>query len=149
MGIDGCIYWPPKNDRRILKYDPHAEQTSLVGDEFGIDLAKWSDGCLAPDGIIYCIPSTASRVLSIDPLEEYASSLKENMKYYRERLGFIFHPSNDMRNETNFDRAVTKFGNKKVLELFEDCMPQADQLTSIRILLFVSDHAIYTTIRSA
>ena len=69
MGIDGCIYWPPKNDRYIVKYDSHAEQTSLVGDEFGIDLAKWSDGCLAPDGIIYCIPSTASRVLSIDPLE--------------------------------------------------------------------------------
>ena len=34
LGIDGCIYWPPKNDRRILKYDPHSNQTSFVGDNF-------------------------------------------------------------------------------------------------------------------
>ena len=31
LGIDGCIYWPPYKARRILKYDPHTNEKSLVG----------------------------------------------------------------------------------------------------------------------
>ena len=27
LGIDGCIYWPPKDVTRTLKYDPHSNQT--------------------------------------------------------------------------------------------------------------------------
>ena len=34
LGIDGYIYWPPYNAGRVLKYDPHSDQTSLVGDDF-------------------------------------------------------------------------------------------------------------------
>ena len=41
------------------------------------------------------------------------------------QLGCIFHPSHDMPNETNFDRAVTKFGYEKVLKAFEVCIPRA------------------------
>ena len=35
LGIDGCIYSTPVCARRILKYDPHSDQRSLVGDNFG------------------------------------------------------------------------------------------------------------------
>ena len=42
LGIDGCIYWPPSNAAEILKYDPHSNLTSLVGDDFGThDACKW------------------------------------------------------------------------------------------------------------
>ena len=34
LGIDGCIYCSPLNARYILKYDPHTNRTSLVGDDF-------------------------------------------------------------------------------------------------------------------
>ena len=47
------------------------------------------------------------------------------MEEHPECLGLLFHPSNDMPNETNFDRAVTKFGQKKVME---HCLPPADQV---------------------
>ena len=44
LGIDGCIYWPPRNARCILKYDPHTNQASLlVGDDFGNTQNKWRD----------------------------------------------------------------------------------------------------------
>ena len=49
FGIDGCIYWPPAYTRRILKYDPHANKTSLVGDDYGYSSPKekWFAGSLA------------------------------------------------------------------------------------------------------
>ena len=41
---------------------------------------------------------------------------------------FIFHPSDDIPKKTNFDRAVTKFGHKRVLEMLEDCLPPVARL---------------------
>ena len=131
LGIDGCIYWPPMDATHILKYDPHSNLTSLEGGDFGRGRLKWSGGCSAPDGVIYCLPSSATRVLAIDPLREYTLSLKNNMEECPEQLGRIFQPSDDIPDETNFDRAVTKFGQKKVLELLEDCMPPADQVYAL------------------
>ena len=132
LGIDGCIYWPPAVcDRHLLKYDPHSDQTSLVGDDFGNTEYKWCGGSLASDGVIYCIPHVADRMLPIDPRKEYTSSLKSNMKYHPEQLECIFKPNDDMPNETNFDRAVTNFGYKQVLKALEACMHPADQLCAI------------------
>ena len=128
LGIDGCIYCPPIQAAQILKYDPHSNLTSLVGDDFGAHgQYKWSGGCTAPDGIIYCLPTSAKRVLTIDPLKEYTVSLKNNMKEHPEQLGCIFQPSRDIPDKTNFDRAVIKFGLNKVLEVLDECMPPADQ----------------------
>ena len=31
LGIDGCIYWSPRSFRRTMEYDPHSDQTSLLG----------------------------------------------------------------------------------------------------------------------
>ena len=126
LGIDGCIYWPPCGATHILKYDPHSNLTSLVGNNFGTD--QWRGGCLAPDGVSYCLPSDAKRILAIDALKEYVFSLKEKAKKYPEQLGCIFHPSDDIPHKTNFDRAVTKFGQKKVFEVLDQCMPPADEI---------------------
>ena len=132
LGIDGCIYWPPVNACRTLKYDPHSNLTSLVGDDFGTRVqSKWSGGCTAPDGIIYCLPDRANRILSIDPLKEWISSLKSNMEQFPEKLGCIFHSSDDIPDDTNFDRAVTKFGLSKVLDMLDECMPPADQACTV------------------
>ena len=130
LGVDGCIYWPPAYACRILKYDPHTNQTSLVGDDFDIEQHKWWGGCLASDGVIYCFPfrPNAERNLAIDPWKEHTLSSQKNMEEHPECLGLLFHPSNDMPNETNFDRAVTKFGHNKVMER---CLPPADQVCVI------------------
>ena len=129
LGIDGCIYGAPFSARRILKYDPHSDQTSLLGDDFGISVdCKWHAGCLTSDGVIYCLPRAARRIISIDPWKDYSLSLEHKMVQHPEQLGCIFHPSDDIPKKTNFDRAVTKFGYKKVLKALEACMPSADQV---------------------
>ena len=121
LGIDGCIYWPPNDAARILKCDPHSDQTSLVGDDFGKMRSKWYGGSLASDGVIYCVPYGANRILAIDPWKEYTSFLENIMVQDPEQLGCIFCPSDDMPNNTNFDRA----GYKKV---FKVSMPPADEV---------------------
>ena len=131
LGIDGCIYWPPYSATHVLKYDPHSNLTSLVGDGLSYYSYKWGGACAAPDGIIYCLPFDTNRILAIDPLKEYALSLKMNMEEHPEQLGCLFHPSDDVPDDTNFDRAVTKFGQKKVLELLDECMPPADQICAV------------------
>jgi len=36
VGVDKCIYWPPRNANRVLKFDPETQQSpSLVGGDFG------------------------------------------------------------------------------------------------------------------
>ena len=131
LGIDGCMYWHPYHAHRILSYDPHADHTSLVGDDFGYDVFKWYGGSLASDGVIYCFPRYATRILSIDPWKEYTSSLESKMKEHPEQIGCLFQPSDDIPNETKFVRAVTKFGYKKVMRVLEACMPPADRLFAV------------------
>ena len=156
LGIDGCIYWPPSNATHILKYDPHSNRTSLVGDDLGHGKLKWSGVCTVPDGIIYCLPGRASRILAIDPLKEYTLSLKNNMEEHPENFGCLFtlamtfpmtrtligksktlairkhrNSSDRIPKDTNFDRAVTKFGQKKVLELLDECMCPIDRVCTV------------------
>jgi hypothetical protein len=38
LGNDGCVYWPPFNAKRVLKFDPETQVTSLVGNAFGYNL---------------------------------------------------------------------------------------------------------------
>ena len=64
-------------------------------------------------------------------MERFTSSMKENVEKQPEQLGRLFHPIDDMPNETNIDRAVTKFGHKKVLNVLEDCLPPADRLYKV------------------
>ena len=127
MGIDGCIYWPPSYSNRILKYDPHSNQTSLIGDDFDFDFEntahtlKWASGTLAADGVIYCLPSSAKQVLSIDPMKEFSMNVKTNMNGHLEPLKVT---------QTFFDCAVTKFGIDKVFEVLEEYMPRVDRVCS-------------------
>ena len=48
-----------------------------------------------------------------------------------EQLGCIFHPSDDIPNNTSFDRAVTKFGKKNVMKILEDCLPPVARLCAV------------------
>ena len=48
-----------------------------------------------------------------------------------EQLRRIFQPIDDIPDETNFDRTVIKFEQKKVLELLEDCMSLTDQACAV------------------
>ena len=80
LGIDDCIYWPPYNARRTLKYDPHTDLTSLVGDDFGTQLFKWVGGTLASDKVVYCFPTCANQVLAIDPIGEFLATTKVVMQ---------------------------------------------------------------------
>ena len=129
LGIDGCIYWPPCNSHKILKFDPHSNLACLVGRKFGSRRDyKWNGGCMASDGIIYCLPLLTNRILAIDPWEEYARSLKENVAEHPKEFGRIFQPSVDIPDDTHFDRAVTKFGQMKVLELLDESMPPVHEL---------------------
>ena len=56
LGNDGCIYWPPWEISRTLKFDPETQSISLVGDDFGGLKLKWLYGAVASDGAIYCLP---------------------------------------------------------------------------------------------
>ena len=101
-----------------------------MGDDFEThDACKWIGGCAASDGIIYYTPYCANRILAIDLLKDYMLSLKVNI--FPEQLGCIFQPSDDIPDETNFDRAVSKFGLNKVLEVLDECIPPGDQACAI------------------
>ena len=157
LGIDGCIYWPPYRAAQIMKYDPHSNLTSLVGDNLGTHVReKWMGGYAAPDEVIYCLPYNANRILAIDPLKEYTLSMKNNMEEHPENFGCLFtlamtfpmtrtligksktlairkhrNSSDRIPKDTNFDRAVTKFGQKKVLELLDECMCPIDRVCTV------------------
>ena len=125
LGIDGCIYWPPMNACSILKFDPHTDRTSLVGDDLGGSTSnKWSSGVLASNGTIYCFPVCANHVLSVNPWKEFSMTLKNNIKEHPQELGFLFQMNEekndvDALSQTIFDHAVVKFGQEKVLEVLE------------------------------
>jgi hypothetical protein len=93
LGSDGCIYWPPGESNRALKFDPETKLASLVGDGFvakpGI-FSKWTIGAIGPNGAIYCIPYSATIVLVIDPLKEFSMDLQANLEQYPEELGRLF-----------------------------------------------------------
>ena len=131
LGCDGCIYWPPLDGHFIRKYDPDTDRLSFFGNDFGSHGLKWYGGCLASDGVIYCMPHRENRILSINPWKEYTHSMKNSIVEHSRQLGLLFHPSNDIPDVTNFDRAVTKFGHKKVLEAFADCMAPLHRLCAV------------------
>jgi streptogramin lyase len=125
IGVDKCIYWPPSDANRVLKFDPETQQLpSLVGDDLGEGEWKWNGGALATDGTIYCIPSSSARVLAIDPFKEFSATLKTNMTLYPDELGRLFLKDKEEEcNETFFESSLRKFGSDKVFELIAECLP--------------------------
>jgi hypothetical protein len=124
VGVDKCIYWPPLNANRVLKFDPWTQQLpSLVGDDLGgAGGWKWCGGALTTDGVIYCVPYSRSQILAIDPLKEFFATLQTNMKLYPDELGHLFLKDEEC-DETFFESSLRKFGEKKVFELIEECLP--------------------------
>jgi hypothetical protein len=125
VGVDKCIYWPPSDANRVLKFDPETphQLPSLVGDDLGTGSFKWKGGALATDGTIYCIPYCSSPVLAIDPFKEFSATLQTNMTLYPDELGRIFLKDEEKCDETFFESSLRKFGGDKVFELIEECPP--------------------------
>jgi hypothetical protein len=127
LGVDKCVYWPPFNANRVLKFDPETQQfPSLVGDDLGRRRFKWQGGALAYDEAIYCIPACSStQILVIDPFKELAKTMQNNIIQYPKELGWLFAKKNDGgRKESIYGNAVRKFGIEKVFKfLFEECLP--------------------------
>ena len=132
VGAAKCIYWPPCNANRVLKFDPETQQLPrLVGDGFGGFGKKWQGGALATDGAIYCIPYyyitpyiSTSRVLAIDPFKECSATLQTNMILYPNDLGRLFlKDEKEECDESFFESSLRKFGGDKVFQLIEECLP--------------------------
>jgi hypothetical protein len=124
VGADKCIYWPPFNANRVLKFDPKTQQSpSLVGGDLGRGYKKWKGGALATDGVIYCIPGYATQVLAIDPFREMKMTLHNNFRQHPQELGRLFVKDKEC-NETYYDSAVRKFGIEKVFQLVDECLPK-------------------------
>jgi hypothetical protein len=123
VGVDKCIYWPPMNVNRVLKFDPEIQQLpSLVGGDLGEGEWKWKGGALAPDGVIYCIPYKVTQILAIDPFKECSAALQTNMTLYPDELGRLFLKDEEC-DETFFESSFRKFGGAKVFKIIEKCLP--------------------------
>ena len=125
IGVDKCIYWPPFNANRVLKFDPETQQLpSLVGGDLGEEHLKWQGGALAADWVIYCFPpGGAKQILTIDPFNEMAMTLLNNFRQYPQELGRIFVKDDEKYDETFYKSVVRKFGIEKVFQLIEDFFP--------------------------
>ena len=66
LGADKCIYFPPYDHDRVLKFNPSTKSISLIGESYGEKERKWDSAVLASDGFIYCVPSHAQDILQID-----------------------------------------------------------------------------------
>jgi hypothetical protein len=134
VGVDKCIYWPPYNANRVLKFDPGTQRLPLlVGGVLGEDNGKWIGGALATDGVIYCIPPKAKQILGIDPFKELATTLHNNLRQHPQELGRLFAKKYDGRNETFYGSAVRKFGIEKVFKiLVEECLPSDKEWADTR-----------------
>jgi hypothetical protein len=129
VGADKCIYWPPSNANRVLKFDPETQQLpSLVGGDLGEGGCKWQGGALASDGVIYCIPYYSAQILTIDPFKELSMTLQNNLRLYPRELGRLFAKDEEEGcDETFYDSAVRKFGIEKVFQLIEECLPTDEE----------------------
>jgi hypothetical protein len=116
VGVDKCIYWPPCDANRVLKFDPETQQLpSLVGSDLSEGGDKWLGGALAADGAIYCFPFDSSHVLVIDPFKEMSMALWNNFREHPQELGRLFVKDEEC-NETFYNSAVRKFGIEKVFK---------------------------------
>ena len=66
LGSDKCIYMPPLNNDRVVKFNPHTKKFAMIGESYGESSWKWDGAVLAPDGFIFCIPHDFGKILQID-----------------------------------------------------------------------------------
>ena len=72
--LDGCVYFMPRNARRIMKLDPNNNDAiSSVGD----DLGNYIGTIVDIDGCVYGIPYKSKRIVKYDPINDVTSFLGE------------------------------------------------------------------------
>ena len=81
LGANKCIYFPPNDHKRVLKYNPSTQHISLTGNSCGDELCKWYSAALGSDGYIYCIPYNTKQILQIDArhINDQIVELVQNM----------------------------------------------------------------------
>ena len=126
MGLDGCIYWPPRNGYHILHHNPFNGHTSRVGHNLGILSKKYCGGALALDGVIYCMPWRAATILAIDPFREFQDTLPSHIKQHpQEKFGCLFDI--DREDITYFDSVIIKYGRRGYEAMIKN-LPRPDDL---------------------
>jgi hypothetical protein len=73
--------------------------------------------------VVYCLPSDATQVLSIGPSIQIVSidTTTAGMEQHPEDLGRLFEKEANCK--TAYERAVTKFGEEKVIQAIGECIP--------------------------
>ena len=81
LGADKCIYFPPYDHDRVLKFNPSTKSISLIGESYAEKKSNWEGAVLASDGYIYSLSSCAHDILQIDsrPLNEKVVTMIEGL----------------------------------------------------------------------
>mmetsp|Transcript_4534 Transcript_4534/g.10717 ORF Transcript_4534/g.10717 Transcript_4534/m.10717 type:complete len:447 (+) Transcript_4534:104-1444(+) len=127
LGSDGCIYWPPMDQDRILKYDPYYEKTDFVG----ISTPQghtWFSGATVPGGKTYFFPfhGGATQILAIDPFGDLKADFHRRIESDPLNFGGIFQKE-DVQGNTQFDVGVKKFGIYKMLQILDECIKENEE----------------------
>lgn len=84
---DGMIYGLPADANKILKFDPAAKTTTLVGDDLGLE-AQFYGGLIGPDNMIYGIPgknTNKTGILRFDPSTEETTLIQQGNALFASR----------------------------------------------------------------
>ena len=81
LGADKCIYFPPSQHERVLKFNTSTRKISLIGDSHEDNCFKYYGCVLASDGFVYCVPYNVKHILQVDarPLNERIVELVQNI----------------------------------------------------------------------
>merc|ERR1712232_1418672 len=96
LGADKCIYFPPFDHDRVLKFNPMTQNISLIGESYAEKNWKWEGAELASDGYIYCISPYVDNILQIDSrhVNEQAVAMIEYWRnHYRLRVHYGIYTS--------------------------------------------------------
>mmetsp|Transcript_4529 Transcript_4529/g.10703 ORF Transcript_4529/g.10703 Transcript_4529/m.10703 type:complete len:439 (+) Transcript_4529:127-1443(+) len=126
LGSDGCIYWPPMDQDRILKYDPYYGKVDFVG--ISTQEHTWSSGATVPGGKTYFFPyhGGATQILAIDPLGDLKAEFHQRTESDPLTFGGIFQKEGFQGN-TAFGVGVKKFGIYTLLQILDECIKENEE----------------------
>lgn len=133
LGSDGCVYWPPLNQERILKYDPYLDTVDFIGVSTPTD-HRWSKGVTAPNGKTYFFPyfGGAKQILVVDPLGDFQKDLFKRIERDPFKFGGMFQGQTDelvnSASRTTYNVGVWKFGENAMMQILDDCIQKIEEV---------------------
>mmetsp|Transcript_4528 Transcript_4528/g.10698 ORF Transcript_4528/g.10698 Transcript_4528/m.10698 type:complete len:447 (+) Transcript_4528:127-1467(+) len=127
LGSDGCIYWPPIEEDRILKYDPYYGKVDFVG----ISTPQgrtWKGGATVPGGKTYFFPyhGDGAQILAIDPFGDLKADFHQRIESDPLTFGGIFQKE-DAQGNTVFDVGAKKLGIYQMLQILDECIKENEE----------------------